>query len=176
MEAVVRSPGRRSAQVEELYDAHMPGAVRFAYLVSGDADLAQDLAHDAFLRVASKLAALRSQESFRSYLRTAILNGYRSHWRRTERERARLEKVAVTQPPSASIPDVAAADEIRSALAELSPRRRAAVVLRYFEDLTERQTAEVMGCSVGAVKALVARGLRQLRTSMEGEDDDALGG
>ena len=166
----------RTARVEELYDAHMPAAVRFAYLVSGDAELAQDLAHDAFLRVASRLGALRSQDSFRAYLRTAILNGYRSHWRRAERERTRLATAAATQPTSATLPDIAGADEIRRALAELSPRRRAAVVLRYFEDLTERQTAEVLGCSLGAVKALVGRGLQQLRTSLEGDDDDAIGG
>lgn len=164
----------RTARIEELYDAHLPAAVRFAYLVSGDAELAQDLAHDAFIRVASRLSALRSQDAFRSYLRTAILNGYRSHWRRAERERARVETVAATQPAAATMPDVAGADEIGRALAELSPRRRAAVVLRYFEDLTERQTAEVLGCSVGAVKALVGRGLRQLRTSLEGDQDDAL--
>ncbi|MDQ3982361.1 MAG: RNA polymerase sigma factor, partial [Actinomycetota bacterium] len=57
----------RTARVEELYDAHMPAAVRFAYLVSGDAELAQDLAHDAFLRVSSRLGALRSPEAFRAY-------------------------------------------------------------------------------------------------------------
>ena len=176
MDVVVRALRGRTARVEELYDAHMPAAIRFAYLVSGDAELAQDLAHDAFLRVASRLGALRSQDAFRSYLRTAVLNGYRSHWRSSERERARLETAAVTQPAAATMPDVAAADEIRRALAELSPRRRAAVVLRYYEDLTERQTAEVLGCSVGAVKALVGRGLRQLRTTLEGDGDDALGG
>lgn len=171
----MRAMRGRTARVEELYDAHMPAAVRFAYLVSGDAELAQDLAHDAFLRVASRLGALRSPDAFRAYLRSAILNGYRSHRRSRQRERARLELASAGAAPAASLPDVDTADEIGRALAALSPRRRAAIVLRYYEDMTERQTAEVLGCSVSAVKALVGRGLRQLRTTLEGEDDDAIG-
>jgi RNA polymerase sigma-70 factor (sigma-E family) len=170
VDAGLAVPRRKGAQrVEELYDEHMAPAVRFAYLVSGDEALAQDLAHDAFLKVASKLARLRSPEAFGAYLRSAILNGCRSHWRKTQRERVRLETVAATLPPAVSLPDVGTVDEMRQALAALPPRRRVAVVLRYYEDMSERQTADVMGCSVSAVKALVGRGLEQLRAILEGD-------
>ncbi|HEX2057870.1 MAG TPA: sigma-70 family RNA polymerase sigma factor [Actinomycetota bacterium] len=163
----MRTSRRTSEKVGALYDAHIAGAVRFAYLVCGDASLAQDLAHDAFVRVTSKLGALRSQDKVAPYLRTAIVNGYRSHLRKLQRERRYLEKAQSVR--AAEQPDVAMQRDVREALQLLPPRRRAAVVLRYYEDMTEQQTADVLGCSVPAVKALVARGLDTLRGALEGE-------
>ena len=171
----VAARSRRSAlssRVTALYDAHMPSAVRFAYLVSGDETLAQDLAHDAFIRVASKLGTLRSPDKVGPYLRTAIVNAYRSHLRKLQRERTYLAHERGRRPAEAELPDVATRQEIRRALDLLSPRRRAAVVLRYYEDMTERETADVLGCSVPAVKALVARGLETLRQTLEGDRDE----
>ena len=165
---------KRASRFEELYDAHMTAAVRFAYLISGDSHLAQDLAHDAFLKVSSRLWALRSPEKFPAYLRSTILNAYRSHYRRQRRERTHLATKRTGTDPSIVGPDLGSQDEIRRALNLLPPRRKTAVILRYYEDMTEQQTAETMGCSVGAVKALVARGLRQLRAALEGEPDDSI--
>lgn len=166
-DAIAARPGRRAAdKVGELYDAHIAGAVRFAYLLCGEDSLAQDLAHDAFVRVASKLGTLRSPDKTGPYLRTAVLNGYRSYLRKRERERRYVE---TTPAVTVEQPDVAARHEVRDALQALPARRRAAVVLRYFEDLTEQQTADVMGCSVAAVKALVARGLESLRATLKGD-------
>ena len=161
-----------SPSVARLYDDHITAAVRFAYLLSGDEALAQDLAHDAFIRVAGKLGSLRSPDKVGPYLRTAIVNAFRSHLRRVRRERRHLERGASVTPSSVEQPDVATRNEIRRALDLLPPRRRAAVILRYYEDMTERQTADVLGCSVPAVKALVARGLDGLRAGLEGETDD----
>ena len=166
------SRARGSERIEELYDAHMTSAVRFAYLLCGDRELAQDLAHDAFIRVSSRLGALRSPEKFAPYLRSTILNGYRSHYRSLKRERAFLDSQRRDDQPIAEPPDIETRDRMQKALDELSPRRKAAVVLRYYEDMSERQTAEILGCSVGAVKALVARGLKHLRVDLEGENDD----
>lgn len=168
-DAIAAKRGRRrtSDKVADLYDAHIPGAVRFAYLLCGDAGLAQDLAHDAFIRVTSKVGTLRSPDDVRPYLRTAVLNGYRSYLRKRERERRYVE---TTRPPDrVEQPDVATRQDIREALQQLPPRRRAAVVLRYYEDMTERQAAEVLGCTVPAVKALVARGLETLRATLGGD-------
>lgn len=168
-DALTIAPGRRrtSEVVGALYDTHIAGALRFAYLVCGDASLAQDLAHDAFIRVTSKLGALRSPDKLGPYLRTAIVNGYRSHLRKVQRERRYLERAQKARP--AEQPDATTRREVRDALQLLPPRRRAAVVLRYYEDMTEQQTADVLGCSVPAVKALVARGLETLRGALEGE-------
>lgn len=158
-----------AAKLTELYDAHLGPAVRFAYLISGDATLAQDLAHDAFIRVASKLGTLRSPDNVGAYLRTTIVNGYRTHLRKRKREQSYVAGHGTDAV--SEMPDVDTRREVRRALDLLPPRRRAAVVLRYYEDMTERQTAEVLGCSVPAVKALVARGLETLRTALEGEID-----
>jgi RNA polymerase sigma-70 factor (sigma-E family) len=175
-DAVTAVPVRRRAteRVGALYDAHIGGAVRFAYLLCGEAALAQDLAHDAFIRVAAKLGALRSPDNVGPYLRTAIVNGYRTHLRKVQRERTYLEKAGADERTSSEQPDVATRDEVRGALQLLPPRRRAAVVLRYYEDMTEQQTADVLGCSVPAVKALVARGLETLRSVLEGDRDDPI--
>lgn len=171
-EAVATRPGRRrmSERVGALYDEQMAGVVRFAYLVCGDASLAQDLAHDAFLRVTSKLGALRSPDKAGPYLRTAVVNGYRSHLRKVQRERRYLETGGAQPGRASEQPDVATRHDIRDALQQLPPRRRAAVVLRYYEDMTEQQAADVLGCSVPAIKALVARGLETLRAALEGEE------
>lgn len=168
-DAVAATPGRRrtSEKAAELYDAHIARAVRFAYLLCGDPALAQDLAHDAFVRVASKVGTLRSPDKVGPYLRTAIVNGYRTHLRRRERERRYLSSTPAAGPVAQ--PDIATRDEVRDALQQLPARRRAAVVLRYYEDMTEQQTADVLGCSVPAVKALVARGLEKLRALLEGD-------
>ena len=176
----VRHPGltvassRRADRLAELYDTHMTSAVRFAYLLGGDKDLAQDLAHDAFLRVGARLGSLRSAEKFPAYLRSTILNAYRSHYRRQQRERAYLDAKRSEAHPAVYGPDFETRDRMKRALNDLPPRRKAAVVLRYYEDMTEQQTSEVLGCSVGAVKALVARGLKELRIDLEGENDDAI--
>ena len=160
---------RMSRHAARLYDEHISAAVRFAYLLSGDAALAQDLAHDAFIRVTGKLGMLRSPDKVGPYLRTAILNGYRTQLRKVRRERAHVATGGGDPRATSEQPDVVTRTEIRGALDRLPPRRRAAIVLRYYEDMTERQTADVLGCSVPAVKALVARGLDELRTAMEGE-------
>lgn len=172
--AAKRGRGRAAHKVGALYDAHIAGAVRFAFLVCGDAALAQDLAHDAFIRVAAKVGTLRSPDKVGPYLRTAIVNAYRTHLRKLQRERHHLERAHAGAEGPAEQPDVETRDEVRSALQQLPPRRRAAVVLRYYEDMTEQQTADVLGCSVPAVKALVARGLETLRGALEGERDGEL--
>ena len=172
-EAVSMTTGKRrmSRRVAELYDAHIAGAVRFAYLVSGDESLAQDLAHDAFIRVTAKLGTLRSPDKVGPYLRTAIVNAHRTHLRKLQRERRYLSTARDDGSRRSEQPDVGARQEMTKALDLLPPRRRAAIVLRYYEDMTERQTADVLGCSVPAVKALVARGLETLRAALEGDPE-----
>jgi RNA polymerase sigma factor (sigma-70 family) len=94
-----------------------------------------------------------------------VVNLARSHFRRRRVERAYLEREgpAVVEPPEQ---DPGARDEMWQALQRLRARQRAALVLRFYEDLTEAQTAEVLGCAVGTVKSLVSRGLEQLRTDL----------
>jgi RNA polymerase sigma-70 factor (sigma-E family) len=158
--AVPRAEGGRMA---ELYQAHAPDAARLAYLLTGDRALAEDLVHEAFVRMFGRFRDLRQPDAFRAYLRTTVVNLARSHFRRRKAERAYVERA---RAPDAGATDPGGRLEMWEALQRLQPRQRAAIVLRYYEDLTEAQTAEVLGCAVGTVKSLVSRGLERLRTEI----------
>jgi RNA polymerase sigma-70 factor (sigma-E family) len=155
-------------RLEMLYAAHAPDAARLAYLLTGDTALAEDLVHEAFVRMFGRFRDLRQQEAFGAYLRKTVVNLARSHFRRRGVERAYLAKESRRAEPAIDPPG--RRQEMWEALGRLTPRQRAAIVLRYYEDLTEAQTADVLGCAVGTVKSLVSRGLDQLRAGLsEGE-------
>jgi len=164
----------RNRHIEDLYERHVPAATRFAYLLTGDRAGAEDLAQDAFLRCVRRLAHLRVPDRFDVYLRRAIVNLHLSAIRHRSVERAWL----VAQGPHeasrmARQPDVAARQDMWHRLQSLPARQRAAIVLRYYEDLSEHQTAQVLHTSVASVKALVARGMGALRAVLEGEEPEA---
>jgi RNA polymerase sigma-70 factor (sigma-E family) len=168
---MIRTQARREAGVAgpeagrlgELYEAHAADAARLAYLLTGDRALAEDLVHEAFVKLFGRFRDLRHPEAFRSYLRTTVVNLARSHHRHRRVERAYLEREG--RLPEAAV-DPGRARDLWESLQRLRPRQRAAIVLRFYEDLTETQTADVLGCAVGTVKSLVSRGLEQLRTNL----------
>ncbi|HEX2032419.1 MAG TPA: SigE family RNA polymerase sigma factor, partial [Actinomycetota bacterium] len=156
VEGAVEAGGGRLA---DLYRAHAPAAARLAYLLTGDRSLAEDLVQEAFVRLFGRFRDLRNADAFAAYLRTTVVNLARSHFRRARVERAYLEREALRrQPPP---PEVGGRQELWEALQRLSARQRAAIVLRYYEDLTEAQTADVLRCPVGTVKSLVWRGMQR---------------
>lgn len=153
--------------LEELYLRHAPEALRLAFLLTGDRQLAQDLVQDAFVRLAGRLLHVRSPAGFHAYLRTTIVNLVRSHARRKAVEARFVQRNTSTRPLDP--PDVSERDQLRRALMGLPVRQRTAVVLRFYEDLSVAQTADLMRCRPGSVRSLSARGIRSLRTSL-GED------
>jgi RNA polymerase sigma-70 factor (sigma-E family) len=157
-EDVGKSEGGR---LGDLYRAHAPDAVRLAYLLTGERGLAEDLVQEAFVRLFGRFRDLRNPDAFGTYLRTTVVNLARSQFRRRRVERAYLDRHGKTAPSSS--PALEDRAVMWQALQALPPRQRAAIVLRYYEDLTEVQTAEVLGCAVGTVKSLVSRGLDRLR-------------
>ena len=156
----------RRDRLETLYAAHIQEASRLAYLMTGDRELAEDLAQDAFVRCAMRFQHLRSDSAFAGYLMTAVVNACRTRWRRHKVERAYLERTR-SLPSEHQDPDVGGRMVILDALGCLPPRQRLAVVLRHYADQSERRTAELMGCSVGTVKTLTSRGLKTLRERMD---------
>ena len=154
-----------AGRLGELYARHAPEAARLAYLLTGDRHTAEDLVQDAFVRVFGRFRDLRDPGSFPWYLRRTVVNQANSRLRRLRTEREYLERRRV-QPPPPSMPDVASRDEMWRALQRLPVRQRAAIVLRFYEDLSEADTAEVLRCRVGTVKSLVSRGLARLRTEV----------
>jgi len=154
----------------ELYARYVPPAVRLAFLLTGDRSQAEDLVHEAFVRCIGRFAHLRAHEAFETYLRRAVVNLHTSGLRRRRTERAWIARRGVVEAGrTTSLPDVGMREDLWRALRELPARQRAALVLRYYEDLSERDTAAVLGCSVAAVKSLVQRGGSALRTIV-GED------
>lgn len=134
--------------------------LRSAVLLTGDPHRAEDLVQEALTKVALRWRRLRDGNP-EAYARQVIVRDNISAWRKRRRE------VVRDAEPRATVPDHAPASERRlvldRALATLTPRQRAVVVLRYFDDLTERATADVLGVSVGTVKSQTHLALTRLR-------------
>ena len=152
-----------ASRLEELYVRHAPAALRLAYFLTGDPEAARDLVQDAFVRMAGRFRHLRQPDAFDTYLRRTIVNLHTSGLRRLKAERSSLAREAALTVPAATEDDHGERDEMWHAILGLPPRQRAAIVLRYYEDLSEWQSAEVLGCSVGALNQLVVRAMANLR-------------
>jgi RNA polymerase sigma-70 factor (sigma-E family) len=152
---------------------HSGGLFRTAYLVVGDHQLAQDLVQESLVKTYVAWPRIRDHDKAVAYARKAIVTTAIS-WRRRrsfhERPSATLPETAVADP----VDGVRTRDTVWEMLASLPPRQRAALVLRYYEDLSEAQTAEVMGCAIGTVKSQVSTGLARLRAEV-GRDVAPLG-
>jgi RNA polymerase sigma-70 factor (sigma-E family) len=157
-------------KLAEFYAAHADSTKRLAFLLTGDKELAEDITQDAFVKIAGRIGGLRNRDASAAYLRQTVVNLSRSHFRRKRVERAYLQREA-SRPQSGSVEgrDVVEADALWIELHRLAYRQRCAVVLRYYEDLSERETAEILNCSVGAAKALTNRAMEQLRANVGGE-------
>jgi RNA polymerase sigma-70 factor (sigma-E family) len=168
-----RLPAVDRPGIGEVYLRHSDKAVRLAYLLTGDQALAEDLVQDAFVKLAGRLVHLRDPGAFDAYLRTTVVNLSRSHFRRKRVERAYMERarrdVGLIRAPA---PDRSVDDreDLWRALAGLTQRQRAAIVLRFYEDLSEAEAATILDCAPGTVKSLVARGLEKLRSEMGGDE------
>jgi len=146
----------------EFVEARSSSLFRTAYLMVGDHQLAQDLLQEALVKTLIAWPRLRDHHSVEAYTRRIVVTTSIS-WRR---RRSFHERPTQTLPEPVG-PDAADGivthDAVLAALLTLPPRQRAAIVLRYYHDLTETQTAEAMGCAVGTVKSQVAAGLTKLR-------------
>jgi RNA polymerase sigma-70 factor (sigma-E family) len=138
---------------------------RTAFLLCGDWHLAEDLVQECLTQTATHWRRIEGVGEPDAYVRRILVNQARSRLRRRSSHEA----------PSAWLAEVAVGDgsahraeraELLAALALLPPRRRAAVVMRYFEQLTEAETADALGCSVGTVKSQTSRALVELRRTL----------
>lgn len=142
--------------------------VGYAFLLTGDLASAQDLVQDAFVRTFARFGPWRDVGHIEAYVRRAILNGARDGYRRRQTLLGATPRlVAVADPPT----DGVAAEhvDLERALAALSPRQRACVVLRYYDDLSVRETAEALRLSEGAVKRYLAEARGRLGDALADE-------
>jgi RNA polymerase sigma-70 factor (sigma-E family) len=138
--------------------------LRAAYLICGDAQSAEDLLQDAFVKLAGRWEKLR-QENPDAYVRRILYRDAVSSWRRTRRESlSLLPYLQVDEVRRDRSREAAQRIALLRALDELTPKQRAVVVLRYFDDRTETQAAELLGISVGTVKSQTHAALARLRT------------
>jgi RNA polymerase sigma factor (sigma-70 family) len=138
---------------EDVYRAEWPRLVRLALLMTGSQEAAEDLAHDAFLRLAAAALPVTNPAA---YLRVIVVNLVRDRHRRARTEAQRLRPA----PEAWGEPDV---DETWWALQCLPQRYRTALVLRFYADLTVADVASLLGCPPGTAKSLIHRGLRLLK-------------
>jgi RNA polymerase sigma-70 factor (sigma-E family) len=157
----------KESLLSELYARHASEGIRLAYLLTGDPVLAEDLVQEAFARIAGRLGHLRHREAFAPYLRRTIINLSRSHFRRKRVERSYVDRLA-RSPERTPNPNDELDERMHTALLRVPERQRTALILRFYEDLSDVQTAEEMRCSAGTVRSLVSRGMKSLRTELEG--------
>ena len=143
---------------------------RVAYLVAGDVDRAQDLVHEALVRTSMAWPRMRDPRRAESYalkvIATTAIDGSRPRRRRVGRTAPVPPPVPAAADGVATPEDSAEVDErtwLWLCLLRLPVRQRAAIVLRYYEELTERETAETMGCSIGTARNEATAGLAVLR-------------
>lgn len=155
----VRVPGDAEQEFRDFVAARSPALSRTAYLLTGDHQLAEDLVQTTLFKTAKAWSRIAGPPE--PYARRVMYHECVSWWRR----RRHLTEVSADQLPERSH---AAADRdtavvLRQALARLTPKQRTVLVLRYFEDLSESQVAEVMGVALGTVKSQTRHALKRLR-------------
>jgi RNA polymerase sigma factor (sigma-70 family) len=157
----IRARPLSDSLVEELYRRERGGLVRLALLVTGSRAAAEDVVQDSFLRLRSTSAELSDPVR---YLRRIVLNEARQVLRRREIERRHLP----AEPGFVLPPDL---DEMWQLLDGLSEKRRVALVLRYYEDLSFSDIARLMDCGENTARSLVHRGLKSLRRKLDADRD-----
>lgn len=153
--------------------ARRPALLRWAWSVAGDPHSAEDLLQASLLRVLARWDTLRDRAAADAYVRRTIahqhVSWHRQAWRRREVGTARLPERATAAAPTTG----AGRGELWPLVQQLPARQRAAVVLRYYEELSVAEAATVLGCSAGTVKSNTSRGLAALRRLV---DETALAG
>ncbi|MEU6075644.1 SigE family RNA polymerase sigma factor [Micromonospora sp. NPDC047074] len=150
------------ARLAEFVASRTPALMRVAYLLTGDRSAAEDLFQSALARTIPRWRRIRHADP-EGYLRTVMYRERVSWWRRWGR-RGETQLTTAAEPAD---PDPSDGTDVRlamrTALRRLPPAQRTVLVLRYYEDLTESQVAELLGCSVGTVRSRTHRAVTRLR-------------
>lgn len=154
----------RAEQLADLFDQNFVSLRRLAFVLLGDASAADEVAQDAFVRLYASWRRLDELDHPPTYLRKIVLNLCRTRGRRAALQRRShqlLQREEATREP-----DVALRLDVWQALEKLPHRQRACVVLRYLEDLSEADVAQILDCSVGTVKSQLHRARAKLEAAL----------
>ncbi len=151
----------RDAEFTAYMTARQPSLLRTAYLLTGDRHTAEDLVQTALAKLYLSWDKVQRRELVDGYVRRILVNEHNSLWRRGWKRR----ETATDELPEVAAPDEPGSrdDELWRFVQSLPRKQRAAVVLRYYEELSEAETAAVLGVSVGTVKSQTSRALAALR-------------
>lgn len=157
-------PTGADTQFRDYVSARWPALVRTAYLLTGDQHLAEDLAQIALTKAYTSWRRVSAADNIDAYVRRIMVNA----------NAGRFRKRRVPEHLSPAPPDIAGHEPhaqlaqrsvLMTELARLPTQQRAVVILRFWEDMSEKQVASILGCSVGTVKSQSARALARLRAS-----------
>ena len=148
---------------EQYVAARQAALLRTAYLLTGNPADAEDLVQEALIKAAASWSRIEEPDA---YVRRILVHENISRWRRRRWREVSSDELPERAVDSADRTDLLA---LHHALGELSPRQRAVVVLRFHEDRTEAETAEMLGISVGTVKSHSREARKRLRTLLPAE-------
>lgn len=167
--SIARTVARSDGEWGRLYRAYSNDALRFAFMLTNDLPMAEDLMQEAFVKVFSRFGEKREPRSFVAYLRRTILNLARSQARRRRLEHVLVESARSAASVEVESPESSFDGVLWEAVQDLPLRQRSVIFFRYHLDMKEEDVAEAMGCSVGAVKSLMLRAKRTLQREIEEE-------
>jgi RNA polymerase sigma-70 factor (sigma-E family) len=152
---------------EEFVNSRLAALARYALMLTGDPHLAQDLVQETMVRVQLKWGRVAAVDALEAYVKRMMVNLYLDWQRGSWLRRVWLRPFAdEAQPvPNDHVDQNAERDAIWQALARLPKQQRAALVLRYYEDLPDAEIAQALGCSVGTVRGYISRALASLRAN-----------
>ena len=157
---------RVDAEFREFVSSRGRSLLRSAYLLTGNLADAEDLVQSALAKTYQAWDRIEDRKALDGYVRRAMVNTHISWWRRR-----RVDEYPTDEIPDQPVADMSANSELHDtlqrAIDRLPQRMRAAVVLRFFEDMTEAEVAEVLGVSQGTVKSTVSRAVAKLRTDAD---------
>jgi len=160
-------------EVEEFIQSRMPRLLRFAVLLTGRTADAEDLVQDVLATVVVKWRRVRRADDVDAYVRKMLVNAWISRCRRAASKELVSHEVVTGDRHRPIDADLAAAvvesHDLWDAVTRLPPRQRAAVVLRFYEELPDTAGAEALGCSEGSFRVLVHRGVTALRAGTAGD-------
>lgn len=144
-------------EFEEFVQARGAALLRYGYVLTGNPDDAADLVQEALLKLGDTWRKVRNKDNPESYVRTIMARQHVSWWRRRRREQLTGEV------PEGAYTDSHSSGELWRELATLPRRQRVVLVLRYYEDLSDQEIADVLGISRGTVRSQAFRALQTLR-------------
>ena len=157
---------RAEASFAQFVREHTPALLRTAYLLTGDRSGAEELVQDTLVQLYPKWERVEVADVPLAYVRRCLTNRYINHRRRAARREYAYEDVPERMDDRDLFGQLADRDQIWTGLRDLPDRQRTALVLRFFEDLSDVDTATALGCRVGTVRSLISRGLAGLRAQL----------